>query len=76
MKKYIIGVIIGAGFMVGGYAMAATAGVSGLRIVDQLNVGYGNYFEVQKIYDIDTKTICYVVTGGPSGSGISCLKNI
>lgn len=79
LTQYIIGIIIGAiiGFLLAGAGYAVAAG-HGMSLLDTLYVksGFGSGSNVQKIYDQDTNTICFVMTNGSSGSAISCLKNI
>jgi hypothetical protein len=72
MKKYIIGAIVGAVTVLGGYAFAArTVTVpDDITVVDVHQVG--KLGTVYKVYDSSTNTVCYVYTMG----GISCLKNI
>lgn len=77
--KYILGALISAGLLIGGYAVAATAtaGVSGLSVVDRIYIS--NNTQVTKIYDQDAKIVCYMSNNSSwknVGSGISCLKNI
>lgn len=67
MKKYVFGAALGSLLTLGWYAFAA----SSMSIVETTKVGY---FAVSRVYDKDTNIICYTITGGPSGAGISCLE--
>lgn len=70
MKNYIIGAIIGASVMFGGYALAYS---SALTLIDSTVFGY-NYLD--KVYDKDSNVICYIVHNGSQGAdGVSCLYN-
>lgn len=74
--KYIIGAIAGIAFMFAGYAFAAgNDGNATFTLIDKLWVGEEGFDVVQKIYDQKANVVCYTITGGPSGAGISCLKN-
>lgn len=73
--KYLIGAIIGAAVLFGGYAFAAN--ISDMYLVDTIVIqdGYGTGPTILKTYDKVTKIVCYTADRGPSGAGISCLKN-
>lgn len=73
--KYLIGAVIGAVAMFGGHAFAANT--SDMYLVDTISVsdGYGTGPIILKTYDKVTKVVCYTADRGPSGAGISCLKN-
>ena len=68
MKNIILGAVIGVGLVFGGYAIAATTGTSGLRLVDQNGA-------LNKVYDSDAKVICYYLDRMGNYGGISCLKH-
>jgi hypothetical protein len=68
MKKYIIGAVVGALAVLGGYAAADS--VSTFTVIDHINVGYG----VNKIYDKNSNVICYTMQS-TYGTAISCLKD-
>ena len=76
MKKIILGVVVGLGLAVGGYAAAL------INVVDSNSAA-----NIEKFYDSDTNVICYTLKIGTFGEhlfgssmsgsvGISCLKNI
>lgn len=70
MKKYIVGAIISAGILVGGYAFASS---SPLTLVDT-----SPDKAVLKYYDSNANVICYVADSEyitNHSLGISCLKN-
>jgi hypothetical protein len=58
--KYLIGALVGVGFLWAGFAVAS----GGFTLV-------GASYGVWKYYDQDNNVVCYSVT-----QGISCLKNI
>jgi len=68
MKKVMLGAVVGAGVMVGAQVWAA----SGISLVDETKFVYHS---LRKFYDKDANVICYALTGGSTGTGISCLKN-
>lgn len=67
MYKYILGAIVGASLVVGGYAVAAS---TDMQLVDSFKPISTR--PLVKIYDSAANVVCYVY----AGNGVSCLKNI
>lgn len=69
--KILLGIVIGAGIMIGGTVFAQG---SGMFVVNTLKTE-GSWSPIEKIYDADNNVVCYFYSGGSTGSTISCLKN-
>lgn len=71
--KYILGILIGVGVSLGGYAVATgNPAISGLIKVDS-KAGPGTS-SVTKLYDADTNIVCYTLTYSYGNLGaISCV---
>ena len=70
--KILLGVVIGAGIMFGGYAFARETGIV---LVSSITNSDGiNSEQIRKYYDFDNGIVCYTNDGYRSG-GISCLHN-
>ncbi len=68
--KVILGVVIGAGLMLSGIALANTSDMIEVDFLDT-----GTFGRVHKIYDASNNVVCYAYKNYNAG-GISCLKNI
>lgn len=68
--KLLLGIVIGAGLFIGGSVFAQS---TALQKVEETQID--SYFLLTKVYDQNNKVVCYTLTGGPSGAGVSCLKN-
>ncbi len=72
MIKTIIGIFIGAIFVLGGTAYAESVKVTGIHIVNTPSYPKENgYNPILKYYDYENNVVCYVIYA----QGISCLHN-
>lgn len=69
MKKTIFTVLITAGVMLAGVAIAQSH--STLEVVEQTTLPH--YSDFYKVYDNNNHAVCYVLRSGAAGA-ISCLK--